>query len=380
MNMKKRLTVAAIYPTYGGGGVPAVGKLATLLDSERFRVIHIFLKSKGGRKDSFTVDGQQFYCLSGKKKLHALSVPMLLKLVAILKDEKVDIIHAHRHKPCFYGVLAQVITKTPVILFHVHGLGRTKNLGRKILNMFMFKRVNKIIGCANSVREDVIKTNFFVKPEKVIALRNSIDFEKFQITLNKADARIKHLPELPKDAIIFGMIARFGPYKGHSYLVKAFKEVRWGNLNAHLVFIGKGPLKKQILGQVIASGLLGHVHFLGYRQDVPELLKAIDVFVLPSVGSEGMPLVLLEAMAAGVPCIATKLSGIPEIIDTDEVGCLVPMRDEKALAKAMTEFAKMPQANRDQIIEKASDRVRQHFNHNVVSHVLKGIYETEYKS
>lgn len=149
MNLKKRLTVAAIYPTYGGGGVPAIGKLATLLDKDHFRVIHIFLKSKIVGEDSFMVDGQRFYCLSRKqklhalslmvdgqeaywlsrkKKLHALSILMLFRLVHILKGEKVDIIHAHRHKPCFYGVLAGLIAKTPVILFHVHGLNGTKTV------------------------------------------------------------------------------------------------------------------------------------------------------------------------------------------------------------------------------------------------------------
>lgn len=115
--MKKKLTVAAIHPTYDGSGVPACSKIAMLLKSERFRIIHIFLKSKIAAEDSFMVDGQQLYCLSRKQKLHALSIPMLFRLVQILKDEKVDVVHAYRHKPRFYGFLAGLIAKTPVSFF-----------------------------------------------------------------------------------------------------------------------------------------------------------------------------------------------------------------------------------------------------------------------
>ncbi len=136
---------------------------------------------------------------------------------------------------------------------------------------------------------------------------------------------------------------------------------------------------EQIAEQVAESGLGNYVHFLGHRKDVPELLRAIDVFVLPSIGSEGMPLVLLEAMASGVPCVATKLSGIPEIIDTDEVGRLVPIKDENALANAMLEFANMPQNERNEIIEKARERIRQSFDHSVVTRELEGIYEDGYR-
>ncbi len=379
--LNKKLTIAMVCPTYTEGASIFSDHLADGLDPDRFGAITIFLKQKGMRQKSAIANGRKIYCLSGKKKLHALSLPILFRLVRILKDEKVDIIHAHRHKPCFYGVLAGMIAKTPVILFHVHGLARTKNLGRKILNAFTFKHVNKIVGCANSVRDDTIKANPSVDPRKIIALRNSVDFERFAMPdITKADARSISLPSIPKDAFVYGTIARFGPYKGHSCLIEAFKQVRSEVASAHLVLTGTGQRKEDIREQVKKEGLEQYVHFLGYRKDIPDLLRAMDIFVLPSIGSEGMPLVLLEAMASGVPCIATRLSGIPEVINTDEVGCLVPVGDENELAKAMIGFSRKPQSERNSIIEKARERIRKHFKRDIVIKELEDIYESVYST
>lgn len=377
--LSEKLTIAMICPTYTEGAHIFSDDLVDGLDPDRFRAITIFLKQKGERQKSTVDNGRKIYCLSGKKKLHSVSLPILFRLVRILKDEKVDIIHAHRHKPCFYGVLAGMIAKTPVTLFHVHGLARTKNLGRKILNAFTFKHVNKVIGCANSVRDDTIKANPSVDPKKIIALRNSVDFERFAMPdITKADARNKSLPSVPKDAFVYGTIARFGPYKGHNHLIEAFKQVRSEVASAHLILTGTGQRKEDIRQQVKKEGLEQYVHFLGFRKDIPDLLRAMDVFVLPSIGSEGMPLVLLEAMASGVPCIATRLSGIPEVINTDEVGCLVPVRDENELAKAMTGFSRKPQSERNSIIEKARERICKYFKRDIVVKELEGIYESVY--
>lgn len=375
--MSKKLTIAAIYPAYVGGGVPAVGRIATLLDSERFRVIHIFLKNKVVGEDRFTIDGQSFYCLSGKNKLHALSLPVLFRLATILKDEKVDIIHAHRHKPCFYGSLAGLISKTPVVLFHVHGLARTKNLGRKILNAFTFRHVNKIIGCANSVREDIIKANPSVDTNKVIAMRNSVEYKRFyEPGITKS--QIRQQTGISMDAFVFGTVGRFAPTKGYTYLVDAFAKVKEQVPNTELLFVGTGAQMDEIKSQTESLGLSGCVHFFGKRDDVPQVLAAMDVFVLPSL-AEGMPYAVMEAMAAGVAIVASAVGGIPELLDNGKCGKLVPSKDAAALGDAMIEFAKMSRNDREQIIERARERIRQHFNQDVVAGLLADIYEKECK-
>ena len=139
-------------------------------------------------------------------------------------------------------------------------------------------------------------------------------------------------------------------------------------------------MKEEILQQVAKVSLDDSVYFLGRRDDIPRLLRAMDAFVLPSIGSEGMPLVILEAMAAGVPCIASLLSGIPEVINDCDVGLLLPPGDESALGEAMITLAHMPRDDYERLTEKARDRIRRFFAHEVVREKLKNLYEKEFEA
>lgn len=375
----KRITVAMFWPTYKKMTGTSVEQMARHLDPERFRLITIFLKKKEDFKASIVEDGHQVYCLSGKKKLRSLSFSILQKLASVLKKEQVDILHCHRHKPCFYGAMASWLCHVPVTLFHVHGLGRTKNQSRKVLNRIISKRADKIIGCAEAVRLDVIKSNPRVPESKIIALRNSVEFDHFaNVDMDKSEARRLTLPEIPPDAFICGNVARFGPFKGHSYLISAFAKIKNELPNAHLILAGTGDTEQAIRSQVEETNLSDSVHFLGYRNDVPILMRSLDLFVLPSINSEGMPLVLLESMASGTPCLATRLSGNPEVINSDKVGRLVDVKDDDALAESIKEFARMPQSEVENIIRNARERIFEHFNHSVLVEELGKIYEDAY--
>jgi len=223
----------------------------------------------------------------------------------------------------------------------------------------------------------VLKNNPSIGREKVIALENSVDFERFaDVPITKIEAKSK-LTDVPVDAFVYGTVARFGPYKGHSFLIKAFEKVKKQVPSARLILTGDGPLKEEIQEQAAKAGLDDSVHFLGRRDDIPKLLRAMDAFVLPSIGSEGMPLAILEAMATGVPCIASSLSGIPEVINNSDVGLLVPPRDENALAEAMITLANAPKQKRKALIEKAKERIRQFYSHDVVQKKLEKIYDME---
>lgn len=372
---KGRINLALLWPKYGK--VTFVDEMILSLNRDRFNVIFIYLSGYGAGRNLLEEAGFEVFYLSDIKRINAFRLSILLRLIRILKDHKIDILHCHRHKPSFYGALAATFAKTPVVLSHVHGLSRTRNAGRRLLNFLAFRKVNRIIGCAESVREDVLKNNPSVRREKVIALENSIDFERFaNAPITKAQAKSK-LTEVPAGAFVYGTVARFGPYKGHSFLIEAFERVRRRVPSAHLILAGDGPLKERIQRQAAEAGLGDSVHFLGRRDDIPGLLKAMDAFVLPSIGSEGMPLVILEAMAAGAPCIASSLSGIPEVINDDDVGFLVPPGDDNALAEAMIALANTLEQKRRIIVEKAKERVRTSFNHHVVKEKLANIYEME---
>jgi len=300
---------------------------------------------------------------------------ILFRLVKILKENNIDILHCHRHKSSFYGALAGILAKTPVVLSHVHGLSRTKNLGRRIVNFFLFKRFNRIIGCAKSVQDDVLRDNRFLSAEKVSVMENSVDYERFtKVSISKADA--KQMLGLPPDAFVFGTVGRLAPTKGLSYLIEAFSKVKEKIPSAHLVLFGDGACRAELEQHASNLSCRDLIHFLGHRDNIEQLIKGMDVFILSSI-AEGMPRAILEAMAAGIPCIATEAGGIPEIINSRDVGILVPPMDENALAEAMITLANTPKQKLKDLIEKARERVRTIFDHDVVKKKLENTYEME---
>lgn len=371
----QKITIALLWPRYGGK-VTSVNDLVLGLDRKRFDIIFIYLSRYGADNNFIEEAGYDVFYLSDKKRVSSFRLSILFRLAKILKERKVHIIHCHRHKPTVYGAIAASIAKTPVVIAHVHGLGRTRNSIRKLTNLLLFRRINRLIAVANSVKEDVLHNNWFLSEEKVSVLENSIDYRRFaDVSTSKEEA--KQVLGLPSDAFVFGTIARFGPYKGHNFIVAAFEKVKNEIPSANLLLVGEGPLKGELQQQVAKAGIGQSVHFLGQRSDIPELLRAMDVFVLPSIGSEGMPRVILEAMAAGVPCIASVVGGIPEIITNNETGFLVPPKNEEALTKAMIELAKMPEKKRQKLVDNTRQKVYSCYSHKVVIRKLENIYKTE---
>jgi glycosyltransferase involved in cell wall biosynthesis len=371
---KDKINLALFWPRYSGN-VTSFNDLVLGLDKKRFNVIFIYISGYGVEKNLLKEAGYKVFYLSNIQRINTFRFSILFRLVRILKEHNVDIIHCHRHKSMVYGTIAAVLAKTPVVLSHVHGLDRTRNMGRRLLNFFLFKRVNRIIGCARSVREDVLKNNWSVPREKISVLENSVDYERFaDVSISKEDA--KRILGLPSDAFVFGTIGRLTPTKGQLYLIEAFAKVKQKLPKSMLLLIGDGRLENVLRAEASKTGFGKSIHFFGWRTDIPQILKALDVFVLSSL-AEGTTRAILEAMAAGVPCVATEVGGIQEIIIGNNVGLLVPPKDENALAEAMITLANAPEQKLKGIIERAKERIRSNFNHDVVMKKLENTYEME---
>ncbi len=146
---------------------------------------------------------------------------------------------------------------------------------------------------------------------------------------------------LPIDSLVVGTVGRLDPVKGQADLLRAFSRVRGHNRRAILVVVGDGPCRDELIALSASLGLAGHVHLLGERHDIPRILQALDTFVLPSI-AEGISNTLLEAMASGLPVVATRVGGNPELVDDGVSGILVPPRDQEALAEAVGAYLRDP--------------------------------------
>jgi glycosyltransferase involved in cell wall biosynthesis len=341
---------------------PLFENLVTGLDKRTFCQILCYLSGDDKQPGLTEKWGYQVIDLGiPKKKLRYFRPAVVFQLARIVREQNIDIIHCQRHKCTVYGTVAAWIAgKRVKAITTVHGLNRTRTLGRKCLNHVLFNRIARIIAVSKAVRSDILNTNRISSPDKVVAVYNGIDAQQFGASnLTKQEARSR-LGLADTEAFVFGTVGRLTSVKGQAVLLKAFAIVCQKYPRSRLVLAGKGPLEMELRNVAAKLHIDGQVIFLGHRNDIPEVLRAYDVFVLPSF-SEGLCLALLEAMASGVPVIASRVGGIPEILNGPDLGMMVSPSSIEELALAMERFCGMDQVKRDEIGKALRDRVLDEF-------------------
>jgi glycosyltransferase involved in cell wall biosynthesis len=208
-------------------------------------------------------------------------------------------------------------------------------------------------------------------PAKVRVVANGVDVAA--IDSARPGPLVRRELGLPESSPVIGLVGRLDHWgKGHKELFEAMAILKERH-PVHALIVGGGRRIDEIKALAASLGLDGEVHFLGTRRDVPDLLNAMDIFVLPSY-SEGVSLALLEAMAAGLPVIATAVGGLPEVVTDGENGLLIPPRDAEALATALarlleaSDFAK-------KLGQNARKHVREHFSLDRLGREINEIYE-----
>jgi glycosyltransferase involved in cell wall biosynthesis len=306
---------------------------------------------------------------AGKSKLS-----VICRLTRFLKSERPVMLHCHKHKATVFGTLAAIFSGIPYVISHVHGLDRTRTLRTRLINWLLLKRVELIIGISEGVRKDILKTNWGLSPEKVVAVWNGIDIIPIDaLSQNRKLARIKL--GIPEGDFVFGTVGRLVKTKGHKYLLKSFPAIRREYPDSKVVIIGDGPLRGDLEKLARDLGITQNVVFAGFRSDVLELLPGFDAFVLPSV-AEGLSLALLEAMASKLPVIASEVGGVPEVFGNEDIGRLVPAKDPHALAKAMKEIASLSPEERKASGNAARKRIEEAFIAKIMVDRMKGVYES----
>jgi len=335
--------------------------LVTGLDEQVFSQMICFLS--GDRKQS-SLEKWGYPVINlgiPKNKLKKFRPSVVFKIAEIIKKHDVDIVHCQRHKPTVYGTLAAWVTDKKVkVLTTVHGRNRTRTLSRKITNYVLFKRISRIISVSNAVRDDILKTNWNLSPDKVVTVYNGIDTDKFSDSISTRQEARTHLGLAIKDAFVFGTVGRLKKVKGQAVLFQAFARVCRKYPDSWLVLAGEGPLETELRSLAMELDIHKRVVFLGFRRDIPYVLRAYDCFVLPSL-SEGHPLSLMEAMATGIPVISSRVGGVPEILDSFDQKIMVTPSSVKELSAAMTWLAGLDKIERIELGKSLRSRVESYF-------------------
>ena len=260
-----------------------------------------------------------------------------------LKRIRPHILHTHGYKGHILGVIAGKLSHHPLMVQTYHGL--EENLpGWAGLKMSLYNGINAAVGKATAdgivgVSSEITRILERQYPSAdVRCIRNGIDLARVVPSLERPAMRAQ-LGMAP-DTFLVGTVGRLMPIKGLEYLIEAFAQFhrRRGAQESKLVIVGDGPLRAALEQCAESHGVSRQVEFLGMRTDVYNLMRAFDAFVLSSL-HEGVPMVLLEAMALGVPIVASRVGGVPEILEDRREALLVPARDAGALAREIEVLA-----------------------------------------
>lgn len=261
----------------------------------------------------------------------------LLALRKIIIENNIDVIHTHNPSPHFYGCLVGLFCRVPII--HTkHGRNYPKNKFL-VLKNYVFSYFTDKIVCvsddAMSVALDIEK----VPARKVQTILNGIDIDKYSNIRSKDSLS---LIDVNREIISIGIVARLSAEKDHATLLHALSLVVKEYSNVKLIIVGDGPLRSELEKLAIDLDVMAYCSFLGNRDDIPQLLSQIDLFVLSSI-TEGVSLTLLEAMAASLPIVCTDVGGNSEVVEDGVNGIIVPSREPALLAKALLELIRHPE-------------------------------------
>lgn len=306
-------------------------------DKERFEVAACSLYPKKGTIIENDLGNNNIEVFYLEKKLGP-DPKMLPSIYNVFKKFNPHIIHTHRYV-VRYTLLPSHILRIPVKIHTVHNIAdKEVDLPGKIIHKIAFKLLQTTPVALSSETKKTIEKLYGI--HNIPVIYNGIHIFDYQNSSAKRQ-KTKALLNIQDDQFVILHIGRFSPQKNHKLLIEAFSKVLLHSSDVLLLLVGDGELKTEIESHVNSRGIQNNVRFLGMRKDIPELLSASDLFVLSS-DWEGVPLVILEAMAAGKPVVATSVGGVPEVVADGKSGFLVTKGDAYALADAILKILKTP--------------------------------------
>ena len=261
----------------------------------------------------------------------------VLRLRDRLMSAEPIIVHTFLLTASLYGRFAAMMAGVPIIVGTEVNIYERKHPWHARAERWLMRGTDVVVTSAESVRDFYI-AQVKADPSKVDVVYNAVDWTQLQTTRGREVVRASI--GVPPGAPTLGIIARLTEQKAHRVLFDAIAQ-HAGLAGAHLVVVGDGDLRDDLRRRVEALGLGARVHFLGARRDLGDLLASIDVFVMSSLW-EGLPLSMVLAMGAGLPVVATRVAGIPEVVRDGVTGLLVPPGDSAALGAALARVVAEP--------------------------------------
>lgn len=351
----ERITIAHIMTRMAvGGAQESALAVCARADRGRFDQILVVGSEAGPEGELFTE--------AGKLGVDVEIIPALVRalspmhdiratgqLVKSLRRRKPDIVHTHSSKAGILGRVAARLAGVPIVIHSVHGWSFHGHLSpRRVSAVVALERLMaRFTTCLVVEADSDLRKGSGAKigaPKKYFKIRNGIDLERFNLGVtHDRGAGFRSELGIPHDAPLIGTVIRLVPQKNPQGFVRAAGIVLAERPSAHFVLVGDGPLRGETMTLAASLGVDDRIHFTGIRRDVADILPAFQMFVLSSHW-EGLPRVVMEAMAFGIPVIAPDVDGMAEAVSDGVTGRLVAPGDPAALARAIVGLIDDPDA------------------------------------
>jgi len=348
----RRIKVLRIIARLNIGG-PAIHTilLTAGLNNERFEPL--LVTGVEGRREGNMLD------LAAAKGVEPIIIPelrrnvgpqdalvALLRLYHLIRRERPQIVHTHTTTAGLLGRLAAKLAGVPVILHTFHGhvlrgyFGPLQSKALVWMERFLARLTDRIVTVSEGQRQEL--AGYGVAPlEKIVVVPLGFELEDL-LSCESHRGELRRELGLGDDVRLIGIIARLVPIKNHRLFLQAAKLVAEAVPQARFLVVGDGELREELEAYAHELELDERVLFIGWRRDLPRLYADLDVVALTSI-NEGTPVSLIEAMAAGVPVVATAVGGVPDVVTDGETGYLVRSGDAKGLAEAIVELVGNPE-------------------------------------
>lgn len=330
------------------------------------------------QQEAFSIVNLEAKSPQGSTVINVLwTLRAMWRLYRLLRREQIQVVETLTHYSNVLGIIIAWLARVPV------RISSQRNTLSEFPRWFLAidawivnsPLVHRMIAVSEQTRDFCVKVQR-MKPEKIIVVPNGIDLKGFDVAQwSREDLKtLRASLSIPLDAVVLITVARLHPQKGHHYLIQAASKILEAYPKVIFLWVGDGELRSELMREICRAGLSESFRLTGVREDVAQLLVLSSLFVLPSL-SEGMPNVVLEAMAAKLPVVATAVDGTNSLVVNRETGLLVPPADPIALSQAISTLLDDPDSCR-QMGQKGYGRVREHFSEQVMGQRYEDVIRT----
>jgi glycosyltransferase involved in cell wall biosynthesis len=293
----------------------------------------------------------------------------MLRLARELRQGRYDLVHTHLFQADAIGRTAALVAGVPKLVKSLHNMGAWKKWHHLFVDGCLASRTDRVICCSEALRESAIRQEN-IDPSRVLTIYHGVDEARFRPAVD----RVSYFRQVGLDPSrrLVGTVGRPIAEKGHEHLLDAVPTILAEHPDVQFLIVGEGPLRRAHVQRVERESLSHLVRFAGARPDIPELLSLMDVFVFPSV-REGFGIAVLEAMAAGVPVVASDIRPISEIVAHGRTGLLVKAANPPELASTINRLLGDEGLQR-RLRANALDHVKANFTESQMVKSIESVY------